>query len=178
MRRMYSQAELSAIIKEVFLEDVASGEIDLPALVTEALPEVDYSFEQDIPAFALTGATIEVSYGKIVQYGKLLIIDYCFNILAGENNLSDSRIDINFNLPEEVANNIFDVDGHSVHESSTSPITGLDMTKATAKGYVPSITGAILTNSSTADRMILSFLTGSISANAHPYYEIRLILTL
>ena len=48
MRRMYSQAELSAIIKKVFLEDVASGEIDLPALVTEALPDVDWSeFELD-----------------------------------------------------------------------------------------------------------------------------------
>ena len=43
MRRMYSQAELSAIIKEVFLADVASGEIDLPDLIEQALPEVDFS---------------------------------------------------------------------------------------------------------------------------------------
>ena len=43
MRRMYSQAELSAIIKEVFLADVASGEIDLPALIEQTLPEIDFS---------------------------------------------------------------------------------------------------------------------------------------
>ena len=40
---MYSQAELSAIIKEVFLEDVASGQIDLPALISESFEEIDWS---------------------------------------------------------------------------------------------------------------------------------------
>ena len=41
MRRMYSQAELAQIIKDVFLADVASGQIDLPDLIEQALPDVD-----------------------------------------------------------------------------------------------------------------------------------------
>ena len=142
MRRMYSQAELSAIIKEVFLEDVASGQIDLPELIEQALPEVDPSdldfsgvdfvaktLKQVEPeltinlAFAHTGFTIEQVYSKLIVANNVLYGVVNFRMT---NNAEESKTLYQFGgsqnlvIPEQYGSKIFDRDGHAVSESITS----------------------------------------------------------
>lgn len=140
MRRMYSQAELSAIIKEVFLEDVASGQIDLPALIEEALPEVDvvaktlyqtesnWSLDIDFSSLQSLPANCVVSnvYSKITQWNRELHI--VFNFIITNNGETQSSAFNSFNnyitLPEEIASKIIDFENKSAHESSFAPICG------------------------------------------------------
>ena len=123
MRRMYSQAELSAIIKEVFLQDVADGQIDLPALVTASLSEIDWSeFELDCESVTadsiiekMTGysfaertsehATLEYVYAGAVKNGNKLTFALAMNI-----TLLDTTKEFvvgEFTIPESIGANLY-----------------------------------------------------------------------
>ena len=165
MRRMYSQAELSAIIKEVFLSDVASGQIDLPALIEQALPEVDFStanfsdidfkaktLEQSEPNWHYdlsissvtwpTGLEAELVYGRLeIINGVLFFVSSLKVINTTESAISISDVTINVNVPEEIGSKIYDINGGKVSESipTGALITELELYKSGIGGTATSV---------------------------------------
>ena len=137
MRRMYSQAELSAIIKEVFLSDVASGQIDLPALIEEALPEVDFSeldlvvksveaetLEQSEPNWSKefnfsdqTNLTVTNTYNRFEVINGILWIIVNLKLEVGASNYTAGGFGQGVNI-EEIADKIYDLNGDPVSEEA------------------------------------------------------------
>lgn len=153
MRRMYSQAELSAIIKEVFLADVESGQIDLPQLIEDSLAEVDPSnldfsgvefkaktLEQvqansslEFNCSSPAGLTITNIYNRFEVIGNILYI-IC-NVKA--TNDTESSISLNgqisaqavVTLPSAIAEKIYDMEGNPVSSPSVSAQAGVCATR-------------------------------------------------
>ena len=147
MRRMYSQNELEKLVKDVFLADIESGEIDFPALISAGLESADLtdvdlvvkSIKQTAPSYSVefepvldatsttAGLTITNVYNKFVVIGNILYIVAINNITnptasnitfnAGSNNISKS-----VSIDESIAELIYDIDGKKVSETGTGYI--------------------------------------------------------
>ena len=142
MRRMYSQAELSAIIKEVFLEDVASGQIDLPDLIEQALPEVDFStadfssvdfvaktlkqtnsnWEEDFTLPSVSGFTKANEYCRLEEINGILHLVICAlyeNSSGASASFSLGSI-VFSNIDESISSKIYTAGGQKVSEPVSS----------------------------------------------------------
>lgn len=120
MRRMYSQAELSAIIKEVFLADVASGQIDLPDLIQQALPEIDWSaFELDcksvkadsiienMSGYSFTEASTEnitynYLYAGACKNGNKLTLSVALEVTRTDSTAGSNYMIGTFDIPKDI----------------------------------------------------------------------------
>ena len=93
MRRMYSQNELEKLVKDVFLADIESGEIDFVSIIEDALPVADLS-NLDLSVKSITSnpnwelnlteipITISSDFTAEFKYGKLEIINGILYIVA------------------------------------------------------------------------------------------------
>ena len=195
MRRMYSQAELSAIIKEVFLADVASGQIDLPALIEQALPEVDFTeldfvaktLSQVEPNYSLEFEFTSTSNLEITNiYNRFMVINNMLYIIVNVamKNISGASLTINVNdyitgknlaIDEAIASKIYGLDGKKASEtpvgsySLITPLQGYSTSSITSN--YPSPRGDIrvlFINKSPANETALALTNGvtSFSLNA------------
>ena len=204
MRRMYSQAELSAIIKEVFLEDVASGQIDLPDLIEQALPEVnpagldfsnvdfvaktvnqinnDWELEIDENTFeAQENWVIEPIYCKLfVRNAKL-----CGVFLIGATNNTGASATPNvytkaISIPTSYAEKLYDYAGHKVSEQvSPANLTCFPSTTTSlANGGARTAQTSLISNSNNANEVKIFFGGSSIASGSTLYIEARFWLSL
>ena len=208
MRRMYSQAELSAIIKEVFLADVASGQIDLPDLIEQALPEVDFSdidlvaktlkqvqanYSLELNAenlslsTSLSGLTLTIGYCKIEELNNVLYVVLNFSL----TNTTESSIAMgNYvrlairNLDESISEKIYDANNLPLSEAYASivGITGChvfhDNSNPTT-GFSGANNCSVQREPNTAKGFNINIReAGSISAGDTRHYTGRFFLTL
>ena len=194
MRRMYSQAELSAIIKEVFLEDVASGEIDLPAMIGEALPvleEADLS-NADVVVKTLTqaqanwsvdfgdsmvGLPTGITYAKIYNrfevIGNILYLVLTYSLEnTTASDVSTGNLSIDVTLPEEIAEKLIDISGVSAKEATSTSGISAFLVNAGDKSYPLAINRACyqatISNTQTANVIRVNLYTSSAVAG-NPY---------
>ena len=196
MRRMYSQAELSAIIKEVFLEDVASGQIDLPDLIEQALPEVDFSTadfsgvdfeaktlnqsqpnkEFEVELVTPTYLTHTAKYEKALIVNNVLYLILAYSLENATEEAHSEFILFNFTLDDDTASKIYCEDGTTVNDPYTAPLL--------ICGF-PAYRGSALNLNNNGDvrkiaknKIQISITSQSLNAGTSPLYEGRNFLML
>lgn len=206
MRRMYSQTELAELVKNVFLADVESGEIDLDSIIAEKLDEIDWSdidfkpktvaqleanWSADITSFpSNSGCTATPIFCRAQQLNQefhIVMLGKLHNNTASDISLYGLTA-IEINLPEAIADKIYDVAGNKVSGTPGS-YTRIDV--AFASVFKEGALGADMSkfqqcvmsvlNSSVANQIILNFNSGSsmtLKAGEDTYFESRIALDL
>ena len=201
---MYSQAELSAIIKEVFLSDVASGQIDLPALIEQALPEVDEATFSGADLVAKTLSQLEANkvfsynYSNIThatitnEYCKAIVVNGIMHIITLIKIETDevgvaayTAFGAYFDVDEDTGSKIFDVEGVPLSEDGSANYVNI----ACSTAYLGTNTGDFnqgtcrivlqRLNSNDKNRINVSVRdVPAIAANTTRYLTSRISLTL
>ena len=119
MRRMYSQNELESIIKEVFLADVESGEIDFAGLIADSLENMDVvakSISADSIIESMSGYTFtapgtdsntytkNILYKNVVKNGNKLTFGVALEITRISDTIGNYHPSLGyFSIPEDIA---------------------------------------------------------------------------
>ena len=120
MRRMYSQNELETLVKDVFLADVESGEIDFAGIMADALENMDvvakslsadsiieimegYSFSAGSPA----GHTFAINYAGVVKNGNKITFVMAFELTKNDAAASNTITLGNFTIPSSIGEKLY-----------------------------------------------------------------------
>ena len=139
MRRMYSQTELAELVKNVFLADVESGEIDFASLIADAVTDgaledtdvvvntiiqKETNWEVDIKSILNTDFVKDSTklYGKLVLLGNelSLVVSGQFTAKEDANTYKSLINNQNINIPDNIASKIFRADGTTLKENPSS----------------------------------------------------------
>ena len=184
MRKMYSKKELEKIIKG-YLE--AGEDIDL---YVKTLKQSQANYSADIETFPnITNGTSAVIFCRVQQLNQELHIVFIGTITNNTESAISSygTTTVNIELPSEIANRIYDLTGHTVHDTVADDYGISGNFAFVSKSNKLSLSTAnnnarfIVQNTPIANRMSVSFGSGtafSLNAGDVMYFEGRVSLDL
>ena len=138
---MYSQNELEKLVKDVFLADVESGEIDFPSLIAEGLAVADLTdVDLVVKTISQTTANYVKEFNAPSVTGFTKLNEYCrFEVMGNELKVilcaryknDDTENSKNFSLgafnitgiSSEVGDKVFDMGGYKLSEAGSGSLT-------------------------------------------------------
>ena len=173
MRRMYSENQLVNVLEN---KDV----------VAKTLKQTEANYRTDISTVGglTSGFSGEIVYGRVEEINNILFI--VFSIKVKNESESTKTLDnfyVDIDLREDIAKKIIDFDNISVDKStSTASIMGVPYIRGNQNfpQALNTASNGQLSNTSTANRMRLTFfnLSGSINAGDTMIFSLRTFLTL
>ena len=184
MRRMYSKKELQDIIKT----NLENGSLNIKA---KTLEQSEANWSLPITSFGkLSNLTPEVSFGRVQKLNQELefVISVKFTNETASPITGYSTEPFIIELPQEIAEKIFDCNGVSVKDASETNYVYIASSSAYASksstidaSKITGIPRLVLANSINANKMIIRFSSPSsitIDANSSTIIEGRIQLTL